>query len=221
MKTNQAFNNNPALKSALVEETELHRKRDQIVKGTYGKCEGTKFKGCSIGCSIHSYNLRFDKKMSVSSHEVFETEFQIPVVLAIINDWIFERLPDELAQTWPRRFFESIPVGADLRFIHGHFFAWTLIDSKFGFWKVWEAKEDQQVFVDLGNFVEYLAADLSYDKNQWDSIRNPFLDSLARLARLDSLDRLGRLGRLTSLASLAISASDKLLTLMSESKNPK
>lgn len=39
-----AFNGNAKLKKMLVDEIEVHRKADEIVKGTYGKQEGNKFK---------------------------------------------------------------------------------------------------------------------------------------------------------------------------------
>lgn len=43
-------------KTEFLAEVRKHRENDQIVQGTYGK-ENGKWRGCAVGCSIHSINL--------------------------------------------------------------------------------------------------------------------------------------------------------------------
>ena len=45
-------------------------------------------------------------------------------MLARLEDGIFENLPDDLAMTWPQRFLEAIPVGADLSQVGDKFLHW-------------------------------------------------------------------------------------------------
>src|SRR5690349_1908289 len=118
MKTTEpliAYHNKPELKTMMVEEAARHREQDQIVKGTYQR-EGKdgKFQGCAVGCTIHSLNVRLGKKLPCGAHVIYETELGVPYRLARLEDFMFERLPDDKAQTWPQRFLEAIPVGADL-----------------------------------------------------------------------------------------------------------
>ena len=97
-------------KPQLLEEIEKHRKADQILQGTYGK-ENGKWRGCAVGCSIHSINLKLNKDYKTSDHSVYETELGIPEWLARVEDTIFEGLPVEKAVLWPERFTKAIPVG--------------------------------------------------------------------------------------------------------------
>ena len=48
-----SYKNDKELKSMMIEEMKLHQKQDQLIKGVYSKINGV-FKGCAVGCSIHS-----------------------------------------------------------------------------------------------------------------------------------------------------------------------
>lgn len=62
------------------------------------------------------------------SIEEYETRFGIPMVLAHLEDAIFEGLPNDLAKAWPIRFMSAIQVGADLSTIWRDFVIWLLVD---------------------------------------------------------------------------------------------
>jgi len=108
---------------------EKHRIQDQIIQGTYGEEENGKWKGCAVGCSIHSLNLRLGKDLDTSNHKVYETELGIPEWLARLEDRIFEGLPKEEAVLWPGKFLESIQVGVDLEPVKYKFCAFLLKEN--------------------------------------------------------------------------------------------
>src|SRR3990167_556792 len=94
LKKLKAFHGDPELKKNLVAEILNHQKLDMIVKGTYGKENGT-WKGCAVGCSIHSYNLRYKKSIMTDNHKAYEAEFGIPESLARLEDYLFENMPND------------------------------------------------------------------------------------------------------------------------------
>jgi hypothetical protein len=125
----------PELKATFLEQITLHETQDAFIKGTYGQMNGH-FRGCAIGCSLHSLNVlqgKTDPAEAIDMHSRYESELGLPTWLAHLEDSIFERLPDALSQTWPRRFAEAIPVGATVddrvlaRILH-----WCLADAQLG-----------------------------------------------------------------------------------------
>ena len=112
-----SFHSDPKIKEKYLSRVRAHAAADEIIKGKYW-VEG---KGCAVGCTVHS-----------SDHSAYESELGIPRILARLEDGIFEALRNELAMTWPARFLESVPVGADLSMIWPKFVIWMLTDSEFG-----------------------------------------------------------------------------------------
>ena len=106
-----AYHNNPSLKAAILRQLEMHREYDEIVKGQFWE----NGKGCAVGCTIHSEN-----------HIEYEASFGIPVMLAHLEDSIFEGLPNHLAMEWPGRFMSAIAPGADLSKVGWLFLYWLL-----------------------------------------------------------------------------------------------
>jgi len=127
LKKLRAYDNDAQLKKDMVSEVMRHQKADMIVKGTYGKENGV-WKGCAVGCSIHSYNLKRGKEIATDNHNAFETELGIPESLARLEDYLFEKMPDDKALKFPAEFLKSIPVGADLSLVAPKFIAGTLRD---------------------------------------------------------------------------------------------
>lgn len=125
----------PELKATFLVEIGKHEAADQIVQGHYGEMNG-KFTGCAIGCSLHSLNVlqgKADPMASVSQHDRVPVELGWPLWLAYLEDNIFERLPDELATTWPRRLAEAIPVGVTVPdAMLAKLLRWTLVGDIFG-----------------------------------------------------------------------------------------
>jgi len=127
LKKLQAFHKDPKLKKDMVAEILNHQKQDQIVKGTYGQ-ENGKWRGCAVGCSIHSLNIRYGKNIPTGEHKAYEAELGIPESLAKLEDYLFEAMPNDKAMAWPAEFMKAIPVGADLSMVAPKFIAATLRD---------------------------------------------------------------------------------------------
>jgi hypothetical protein len=127
LKKLRAFHNNHQLKVDMVSEIFNHQKQDQIVQGTYGQ-ENGKWRGCAVGCSIHSYNLRYGKDIPTGTHSAYETELGIPASLAHLEDYLFEAMPTEDAVKWPAEFMKAINVGVDLSLVAPKFIAGVLRD---------------------------------------------------------------------------------------------
>jgi hypothetical protein len=135
--------NSPQLKADFLGEIGKHEAADAFMKGSYGEGSGKNFRGCAIGCSLHSLNKINGKKQKTGDHARYEKELGLPTWLAYLEDNLFERLPLELAKTWPRRFAEAIPVGVvvdDL--VLAKILRWVLADSEFG---VRYATDDEDV----------------------------------------------------------------------------
>ena len=123
---------NQELKSALVAEIRKHREQDQVIQGTYGTYENGRFRGCAVGCAIHSYLVAAGKDSIVVGnseyHEKYESLFGIPKILAELQDAIHEGLSDESFPTWPERFMEEVPTETDLLRVWPKFALWLLHD---------------------------------------------------------------------------------------------
>ena len=135
-----AFNNDLQLKTDLLKQIILHREQDRIVSGSYGNFSDENFKGCAVGCSLHSYGIIKGIKIDTAKHSNYEL-FGIPRVLARLEDSIFESLPEKQQQLWPKQFMSAINVGADLSTVWPQFAVWLLVDKKWGIIKY--AKNEQ------------------------------------------------------------------------------
>lgn len=88
-----------------------HAEDDELIKGKYWQ----NGKGCAVGCTIHS-----------GDHAQYEIELGIPRWLALVEDRIFEGLPDEKAKEWPTKFLSAIHIGADLEKVKAPFLIFVL-----------------------------------------------------------------------------------------------
>ena len=142
IKKLRAFNKNPKLKKDMVAEILNHQKLDKIVKGTYGtEYTNGDFRGCAVGCSIHSYKVRYGKNLDTNDHKVYETELGIPESLARLEDYLFEAMPNDKAMKWPAEFMKAITPGADLSLVAPKFISATLRDLL----SIREVKDDKAV----------------------------------------------------------------------------
>jgi hypothetical protein len=129
--------NSPQLKADFLAEITKHEAQDALVKGTYGRMNGT-FKGCAIGCALHSLNILQGKTGAARAahtgdHARYERELGLPIWFAYLEDHVFEQLPIALATTWPRRLAEAIPVGAVVdAMVLAKILRWCLADAEFG-----------------------------------------------------------------------------------------
>ena len=88
-----SYNNDTKLKKNLIREMQKHRKADQFVKGTYGKDNGL-FKGCSVGCAVHSLNRIKKTTIAYNDHLELSKAMGCPEWLWRLNDTLFENLPN-------------------------------------------------------------------------------------------------------------------------------
>lgn len=124
-----AFHNDPQLKADLLEEVKRHRLADQIIKGTYGTGGNGDWKGCAVGCSLHSLNKIRGFDYDTGDHASVEEGAGVPRQIAYLQDYIFENLQDGLHLTWPERFWTAIQPGTDLELVTPRFVHWLLTDS--------------------------------------------------------------------------------------------
>jgi hypothetical protein len=113
-----SFFGEQCLRDTVVARVKEHQRLDQIIQGKYWEqCEDGIFRGCAIGCVLHS-----------SDHMAYERQLGLPVFLAYLDEHIFESLPASEAKQWPLRFIESVPVGVDLELVFPRFIHWLLSD---------------------------------------------------------------------------------------------
>ena len=124
----KAFHGDAKLRAMLIEEVKHHREQDQIIQGSYGK-ENGQWRGCAVGCSIHSLNIKMGMNYSTSDHSIYPQAFGVPEEIAHLQDAIFESLPIAEAVLWPERFWEVIQPGADLSMVNPSLFYWMLTDD--------------------------------------------------------------------------------------------
>jgi len=129
-----SYHNDPALKNRFTAHVERHRQEDAFLRGTYGEMQGGKFRGCAVGCSIRSLDEIEGKPLRLDNgnHQDLATRLGIPLVLAHLEDRIFEGLPQAEAMLWPTLFAQAIPVGKDLSLVWPKFAHWLLVDPTAG-----------------------------------------------------------------------------------------
>ena len=204
-----AFHGDPELKAAMLKEARWHVEQDRLIKGTYGQDKTeVKFKGCAIGCSIHSLARLHKKKLDTSDHSIYETELGIPVRLAYLEDRLFEGLPNELAMTWPERFLQAIQPGADLSLVADKMQVWVLREHQS------MLKEEDRPALDgiIGLFETRAAGNLPTQRECEEVASKLRAD---RAYRADLADR-ADLAYLADRADLYTKQSEKLLELLAE-----
>ena len=130
----EAFHGKQSIKDEYINRLKDHREQDEIVKGQYWE-DG---KGCAVGCTVHG-----------EDHKAYEEELGIPMVLARLEDSIFEGLLNEEAKEFPLNFLSAINVGADLSSVGDKFLHWLLVDKIHGVIQYVEDKKIVQSVADL------------------------------------------------------------------------
>lgn len=184
-----AYHNDPALKTATLDELYAHQEADRIVQGVYW--DGKERRGCAVGCLTHDPD---------GGHDLYPERWGIPTPLAYLEDEIFEALPAGEAKGWPLRFMSAIPVGADLSGVWPRFAIWLLTDPEWGVEQTTDAEDVK--------WVCRLVAD-GYRKILAGGI------SEAEAARITRAARDARAARASRSAYVAASA-DKLIELLEQ-----
>src|ERR1700674_3593048 len=104
----------PAVKTKYLERVRAHARADEIVKGQYWE-DG---KGCAVGCTIHS-----------NKHDRYETELGMPAWLALLEDSLFENLPNGEAKAFPEQFLKAVPVGINLEPVKWQFCSYLMEEN--------------------------------------------------------------------------------------------
>ncbi|MCA9813333.1 MAG: hypothetical protein KC483_10815 [Nitrosarchaeum sp.] len=110
----KAFHGIPELKEHYLGRIAYHMEMDHLAQGCTWEANG-KIKGCAIGCTFENYR-----------HQDMQDEWDVPIVLAKLEDRIFEGLPIEKAKMWPMRFTSALKVGKDYSLVWPKFALWFL-----------------------------------------------------------------------------------------------
>lgn len=127
---NVAYLNDQTLKDDMLTEMAEHRERDQLVQAFgYGAGTNDDFKGCAVGCAVHSLNRKRGTEIRYGDHEGLAKAIGFPVWLIHLVDVMFEALPSEAAKTWPERVLKAVNPGADLSRVNYQLQYWILAES--------------------------------------------------------------------------------------------
>jgi len=111
----RAYHGSPALKEELLARVAVHAASNDIPKRDGSTRRPSPF---------HAPGATSWVRDSAAPYLAMERQWGIPQMLARLEDVIYQGIPYSDAMAWPRRFAESMPVGADLsrvgwRFLHG------------------------------------------------------------------------------------------------------
>lgn len=144
-----SFHGKQSIKDKYVKRLELHYKADEIIKGKYWEAG----KGCAVGCTVHS-----------SKHDSYDTELGITWRLALLEDSLFEKLPNGQAKEFPLQFLKSMPVGVDTNIIFKKFIIWNLVDKKDGLIYHIKDKEAIKLLTEIaGTYKKSFKAEISHE----------------------------------------------------------
>ena len=110
----RAFHGDKRIKAQYLARLRAHAAADEIIHGKYW----SNGKGCAVGCTVHS-----------GSHAAYETELGIPIMLARLEDRIFEGLDNSESKQFPLTFLSAIRPGADLSRVGWKFLYWLLTEE--------------------------------------------------------------------------------------------
>ena len=148
-----AFFNDPKIKQKYVKRLKEHQKLDEIIQGDYWE----NGKGCAVGCTIHG-----------DSHQAYEDELNVPMVIARLEDRIFEGMPAKEAKLFPLRFIESISEGADLSLVIYKFNDWLLVDEKYGVIKYAKSDRIKNTITTVSGLLKDKINGIGINKKQWE-----------------------------------------------------
>src|SRR5947208_16792230 len=98
-----AFHGDGSVKAKYLNRVLAHAAADEIIHGKYWE----RGKGCAVGCTIHS-----------ASHSKYETELGIPLMLARLEDRLFEGMGNGSSKQFPAQVLTVIALGADPSHVH-------------------------------------------------------------------------------------------------------
>jgi len=125
-----SFHGDQKIKDNYVNRVKLHLKMDEVVK-----CKNWKnTKGFAIVCTVNS-----------NSHDVYMAELGISWRLSLLEDYLFESLPNDQAKLFSLQFLKSMPIGVNTDLIYKKFLLWNLADKKEGL--IYHVKDEKQILL--------------------------------------------------------------------------
>lgn len=113
-----AYFGDPSFKAEFIKELKWHKKQGKFLHGSYGEGSNGDFRGCAVGCSIHSlYRLGKTKEKQWEGHALYPSLLGVTEWLAWLADSVFENSPEDYSMSWPVRVMEAVPVGVDLTLV--------------------------------------------------------------------------------------------------------
>lgn len=98
-------------RAEFLEQSKAHYAADMLLKGTYADDDAGTFKGCSVGCHLHHIRPELDAE-SIDSlwnkHWIVAEYYGYPEWLALLQDAIFEGLPNGESERWHVQLAETI-----------------------------------------------------------------------------------------------------------------
>jgi hypothetical protein len=148
-----AFHGKESIKKKYLSRVRAHRVADEIIQGT----TWTGKKGCAVGCTLHAYD-----------HLAYERELGIPMMLARLEDSIFEGLSVNDSKAWPEDFLNAIPVGADLSMIWPRFALYLIIDKKEGVIRFAKRSDVKKALREVASlFQEWISTGIKPSDTKW------------------------------------------------------
>ncbi|MEM1337291.1 MAG: hypothetical protein AAGF96_06050 [Bacteroidota bacterium] len=123
MEEMKTFNNDPKLKSELINQLDHHQKLDAFIQGqwlTSKKIEGNGFKGCFYGCTMQTEDEPIQK---------FSDKYNIDLWYCHLTEKIFENLPKGEFEKFPKESIDILPIGVDLNKMKSVYFQLLLKDQ--------------------------------------------------------------------------------------------
>lgn len=98
---------NQAQRDEFLAASRAHLEADMLQRGTYGKVEQSKFKGCSVGCHVRHIAPDFNGE-GEGVHKIVADHYGYPEWLVRLQDAIFEGLPHGDSEKWHVQLAEAL-----------------------------------------------------------------------------------------------------------------
>ena len=142
-----AFHNDPTIKDKYVARAEWHQAMDHLQQGVYYQNNNGQIRACAVGCTLEE---RYDEL----GHRAYETDLGIPMILARLQDRIFEGLSVKDSKSFPADFLRAIPVGKDLSLVWKKFMVWLLNDPSDGVIQYAKNEKTRKAISDVADLLE-------------------------------------------------------------------
>ena len=99
-----------AQRQEFLDQSKAHYEADMLIKGTYGDDDGDWFKGCSVGCHLKHIKPDFNGEDHDygDKHGIVARHYGYPEWLALLQDTIFEGLPNGESAKWHVQLAETL-----------------------------------------------------------------------------------------------------------------